>query len=200
MGMNPMMGAMGTMNPMMTGMMTPMMNPMMGAMMNPMMGGMMSPMMGAVPTQAAQTSITGAQDQDQAYKKAMAVIKAGAGPAVLESFESSASSGGGVSRNDSSSPTYRPPNTEPIIGVTDKRWEGYMRLFIEDDLHGYGFITCPELRKKNPEKFGKDIFVHRHQRNGFRQGSTVSFAVYLNYRGMPQATDLQKPERKDEDD
>merc|ERR1719382_150863 len=109
----------------------------------------------------AHAPAASATDQEEAYRKAMAVIKAGAGPAMTDLSETSSSSGAGVSRNDSTSPTYRPPNAEPFVGVTDRRWEGYVRLFIEDDLHGYGFITCTELREKYPEKFGKDIFLHR---------------------------------------
>merc|ERR1712039_284378 len=80
------------------------------------------------------------QGQSQAFKKAMAVIKAGAGP-VLEDAGTEVGSSGSGNRSDVNNPAYRPPNTEPIHGVTDKRWEGYIRLFIEDSIHGYGFIT-----------------------------------------------------------
>mmetsp|Transcript_64918 Transcript_64918/g.195878 ORF Transcript_64918/g.195878 Transcript_64918/m.195878 type:complete len:189 (+) Transcript_64918:1-567(+) len=164
------------------------------------MGGMggMVPMaaMGAAASQGQMNAfVAGAQqEQEQAYAKAMAVIKAGAGPAAEEV---PGGVGASVSRTDPNHHAYRPSNTEPIPGVTDRRWEGYIRLFIEDELHGYGFIKCTDLRKRFPDK---DVFLHRNQRAGFKQGDTVTFSVFMNFRGMPQATDLKKPRQKTEDD
>merc|ERR1712190_628669 len=157
--------------------------------------GMAMPMaMPPVAACAPSVVVGGQQGQDDAYKQAMAVIKAGAGPAVNDAQTGTSSSS--TSRSDVNSPAYRPPNTEPIFGVTDRRWEGYIRLFIEDSIHGYGFIKCKELQEKFPDK---DVFLHRNQRNGFNQGDTVTFAVFMNYRGMPQATDLRRPQVGDGD-
>ncbi|CAE8594718.1 unnamed protein product, partial [Polarella glacialis] len=83
-------------------------------------------------------------------------------------------------------PHYRPPDMEPVSGLTDKRFVGVMYLWFEDK--GYGFIECPEITKR----FGQDAFLHKTQRKGFKRGQYVSFSVYLNYRGKPQATELRK--------
>mmetsp|Transcript_24211 Transcript_24211/g.63776 ORF Transcript_24211/g.63776 Transcript_24211/m.63776 type:complete len:233 (-) Transcript_24211:395-1093(-) len=135
------------------------------------------------------------QQQQKEHSRAMAVIKAGAISSAADDDSIGAGGAPSVSRTNINHPAYRPPNTEPVPGVTDKRWEGYIRLFIEDHLHGYGFIKCEELRKKFPDK---DVFLHRNQRNGFNQGDTVNFGVFMNFRGMPQATDLRKPRPKTE--
>ncbi|CAE8650425.1 unnamed protein product, partial [Polarella glacialis] len=47
-------------------------------------------------------------------------------------------------------PHYRPPDMEPVSGLTDKRFVGVMYLWFEDK--GYGFIECPEITKR----FGQD--------------------------------------------
>merc|ERR1719210_308333 len=144
----------------------------------PAMGAMAA--LGAAAQGTMQALMAGAkQEQEQAYAKAMAIIKAGAGPAPDEEGPC----GSSVARTDPNHHAYRPANTEPIPGVTDKRWEGYIRLFIEDELHGYGFIKCADLGKKFPDK---DVFLHRNQRAGFKQGDTVNFSVFMNFRGMPQ--------------
>jgi len=148
----------------------------------------MDPLAGVSADSGQLQAMRPSQDTDQAYRKAMEVIKAGA---VASDYaeDTASSSVSSASRSDVNNPAYRPPNTEMIHGVTDKRWEGLIRLFIEDSVHGYGFIKCKELAKKFPDK---DVFLHRNQRNGFRQGDTVSFSIFMNFRGMPQATDLKR--------
>jgi len=91
-------------------------------------------------------------------------------------------------------PHYRPPEMEVVPGLTDKRFVGVMYLWFEDK--GYGFIECPEITKK----FGQDAFLHRTQRKNFKRGQYVSFSVYLNYRGKPQATELRKAEKPKPDE
>lgn len=171
--------------------------PMMGGMIGGMMGGMggMVPMntMGAADQSQMFGFAAGSEQEQQAYAKAMAAIKAGAVRPTAALEEDVTYGGTSVPRTSPDHHAYRPPNTEPISGVTEKRWEGYIRLFIEDKLHGYGFIKSTELRKKIPDK---DIFLHRNQRNGFKQGDTVTFSVFMNFRGMPQATDLRRPRQR----
>lgn len=86
-------------------------------------------------------------------------------------------------------PHYRPPDMEVVSGLTDRRFVGVMYLWFEDK--GYGFIECPDITKK----FGQDAFLHKTQRKHFKRGDYVSFAVYLNYRGKPQATELRRAEK-----
>eukprot|EP00931_Biecheleriopsis_adriatica_P117492 TRINITY_DN92_c0_g3_i1.p1 TRINITY_DN92_c0_g3~~TRINITY_DN92_c0_g3_i1.p1 ORF type:complete len:211 (+),score=55.04 TRINITY_DN92_c0_g3_i1:63-695(+) len=75
---------------------------------------------------------------------------------------------------------------QQVPGLTDRRYEGYITSFRQDK--GFGFIRCAELRQKFPEK---DVFVHGKQMGNFKEGDSVSFAVYLNKDGKPQATELQ---------
>lgn len=91
-------------------------------------------------------------------------------------------------------PHYRPPDMEVVPGLTDRRFVGVMYLWFEDK--GFGFIECPDITKK----FGQDAFLHRTQRKNFKRGQYVSFSVYLNYRGKPQATELRKAEKPKPDE
>jgi len=90
---------------------------------------------------------------------------------------------------------YRPPNAEPVFGITDRRFEGIIRSF--NDQEGYGFLKCDSFDKVWAERgYSKnDVFVHRNQKGTFVQGDAVSFGVFLNFRGKPQATDLRPVSR-----
>merc|ERR1719162_1223693 len=139
------------------------MMPMMG------MGGMgnMMPGMVGLPTRGGGAP-GGQKGQEQAYESAMAVIRAGpaAGSSERErAFDSADDLGGTIlPRSNPLNPAYRPPDSEPMLGVTDRRFEGKISLFIEDQ--GYGFIKA--------ERFpDKDVFLHRNQKGRFVQGDTV---------------------------
>eukprot|EP00933_Yihiella_yeosuensis_P040689 TRINITY_DN3503_c1_g3_i1.p1 TRINITY_DN3503_c1_g3~~TRINITY_DN3503_c1_g3_i1.p1 ORF type:complete len:400 (+),score=86.87 TRINITY_DN3503_c1_g3_i1:26-1201(+) len=86
-------------------------------------------------------------------------------------------------------PHYRPPDMEVVPGLTDRRFTGVMHLWFEDK--GYGFIESSDMKAK----FDQDAFLHRTQKKHFKRGDSVEFAVYLNYRGKPQATELRRAER-----
>merc|ERR1719433_2518924 len=86
-------------------------------------------------------------------------------------------------------PNYRPLDSEPMPGITDRRFEGRISLWFEDK--GYGFIECELPRKRFPDI---DVFLHENQRRTFGKGDWVSFGVFLNFRGKPQATELRKKE------
>merc|ERR1712154_508234 len=43
-------------------------------------------------------------------------------------------------------PNYRPADMELIPGLTERRFEGIVKLFVEEK--GFGFIACEELREK----------------------------------------------------
>lgn len=206
--MNPMTMGMGMMSPMAM----PMMNMMSMSSMNGIsgMGGMgmmgMMPMMGIggmgnlVPGMVSMppgSCGAGHKDQEQAYESAMAVIRAGAAAGTSErerAFDSADDIGGSpVPRSNPLNPAYRPADSEPMPGVTDRRFEGKIRLFIEDQ--GYGFIKTEGLNNRFPDK---DVFLHRNQKGRFVQGDIVSFTVFINFRGKPQATDLRRPRREDE--
>mmetsp|Transcript_66980 Transcript_66980/g.185503 ORF Transcript_66980/g.185503 Transcript_66980/m.185503 type:complete len:277 (+) Transcript_66980:184-1014(+) len=84
-------------------------------------------------------------------------------------------------------PNYRPVDGEIVPGLTDKRFEGRLKLWFEDK--GYGFIECDEIRKKFRDV---DVFLHQNQKRHFRRGAWISFAVFMNFRKTPQATELRK--------
>jgi len=90
------------------------------------------------------------------------------------------------SSNNVNHPHYRPPDLEQQIGVTDRRFEGYVHRWFEDK--GFGFVSSEELTKK----VGSDAFLHGTQKKHFARGEFVTFAVFMNYRGKPQATELRK--------
>lgn len=92
--------------------------------------------------------------------------------------------------NSISHPHYRPTDMDPIPGVTDRRFEGYVHRWFEEQ--GYGFVSCVDLT----EKFGQDAFLHRTQKKDFRRGDCVTFGVFMNYRGKPQATELRRFNKK----
>merc|ERR1719428_2639618 len=58
---------------------------------------------------------------------------------------------------------------------------------------GYGFIDCPETFNQ----YGRDVFVHHVQINGFNTGDRVKFIVQRNSQGHPQAYDLEEAQEKD---
>jgi len=91
-------------------------------------------------------------------------------------------------------PNYRPPDAEPLLGITDRRFEGKLKLWFEEK--GYGFIVCEGLKWKFPDV---DVFLHQNQKRHFAKGATVSFGVFVNYRGKPQATELRRPREPGED-
>mmetsp|Transcript_100517 Transcript_100517/g.177054 ORF Transcript_100517/g.177054 Transcript_100517/m.177054 type:complete len:297 (-) Transcript_100517:82-972(-) len=179
--MMPMAGMMGCMNGMVMG---GNMAAMTGAMGNPMMGSMM---VGMDQTQAAD------QQQAQALDKAMKVIKAG-GSKKAADLDDGRRGQSNLPPSNPASLVYR-PKSEFIAGVTDRRHQGRIALFIEGEGYNYGYIECPALKKRYPQK---DIFLHGNQKANFRQGDEVSFFVFVNYRGFPQATDLGKPRRQED--
>lgn len=56
-----------------------------------------------------------------------------------------------------------------------------------NDISGYGFIDCPDLKAKGYQ----DVFLHQSQRRTFAVGNMVQFTSYLNSKGQPQSKDLQ---------
>lgn len=88
-------------------------------------------------------------------------------------------------------PNYRPPDMEQVAGVTDKRFEGRIKMWFEDK--SYGFIATDGL-KEVPRFHGMDVFLHLSQKRHFKRGDSVTFNVFVNYRGQPQATELRRAE------
>jgi len=64
------------------------------------------------------------------------------------------------------------------------RETGKIKSYFDDK--GYGFIECPRVQ----QQFGRDLFVHKAQLNGFTVGDEVSMSVTVNQAGHPQAKDL----------
>jgi len=88
-----------------------------------------------------------------------------------------------------SSMNHRPNDGLNVPGLTDRRFEGIIALFKDDK--SYGFIRCEQIRESViPDK---DIFVHKNQMGQFHQNERVSFGVFLNRSGKPQATELGPP-------
>jgi len=91
-------------------------------------------------------------------------------------------------------PNYRPAESEQVPGITDRRYEGKLKLWFEDK--GYGFIECAVLRAKYPDV---DVFLHQNQKRHFQKGDLITFGVFMNFRGKPQATELRRAKEVVED-
>lgn len=89
--------------------------------------------------------------------------------------------------SDVSHPNYRPAEMEAIPGVTDRRFEGKLKLWFEEK--GYGFIESEELRKIYPDV---DVFLHQNQKRHFEKGDSITFSIFMNFRGRPQGTELRR--------
>merc|ERR1719482_1074188 len=126
-----------------------------------------------------------ARKQQDGYRKAMAQIRAGASAIEDDDDERLY---GNQNTGNTSHPNYRPPKGEKTPGLTDKRFDGYIHFWHQEQ--GYGFIKSQQLSKRFPNH---DIFLHKNQKGRFEEGDQVSFGVFFNYRGKPQATELQKP-------
>uniref|UniRef100_A0A7S0A2K1 CSD domain-containing protein n=1 Tax=Pyrodinium bahamense TaxID=73915 RepID=A0A7S0A2K1_9DINO len=85
---------------------------------------------------------------------------------------------------EASSACRAPQTSAEMPGVTDARFIGKIISYKADD--GYGFISCPELYPR----FHRDVFLHRLQVGVFEVGASVSFGVFLNKNGHPQAKEL----------
>jgi len=92
-------------------------------------------------------------------------------------------------------PNYRPPDSEPLPGVTDKRFVGKLKLWFEDK--GYGFIVCDGMKARFPDI---DVFLHQNQKRHFTRGDNVSFSVFINFKGKPQATELRRAKAEEHAD
>merc|ERR1712129_393704 len=167
-------------NPMMA-MMNPMMNPMMAMMSSMCRGG--CGMMGS-----SGSAIDPNEDPEETQRKlgkqvmanTMAALRRGETIGDVEEED-----GDDIAPGPSSNvhhPNYRPPNMEMIPGLTERRFEGVIKLFVEEK--GFGYIACEDLRNKYPD----DVFLHHNQRRHFVMGDCVSFNVFLNFKGRPQAT------------
>jgi len=188
--MPPLMGVPGMMPGMgmvtMPGMMTPQMQ--MALMMQQQQMQTMS-MMSMMQQQMAAGQQQQQQQQQRQYEDMLKSITVGASASTLASgkaLSAGTSASSSLSTADINSPAYRPPNSETLPGVTDKRWDGRLSRWFDDQ--GFGFIDCEELSTK----FKQDVFLHNNQRAGFNRGDGVNFAVFLNFRGKPQATDLRR--------
>jgi len=87
----------------------------------------------------------------------------------------------------------QPQTSMEVPGVTDSRFTGVIITYKPDE--GYGFIQCPELH----QRFGRDVFLHKLQVGSFAVGATVSFGVFLNKSGQPQAKELRATTPQDVD-
>jgi pentatricopeptide repeat protein len=81
-----------------------------------------------------------------------------------------------------------PPTSKEMVGVTDVRHDGIVQTF--NWQKGFGFIFCEELQKVFGE--GVNVFVHTMQIGSFQLRDEVTFAVFLNKDGKPQAKDLMR--------
>merc|ERR1711879_307228 len=97
-------------------------------------------------------------------------LRAGAAKDRDPDGPSFSSASGGASRSNVNHLAYRPPHSEPVIGITDKRFEGTIRSF--SDKEGYGFLRSAVFEKawlaKGLPK--NDVFLHRNQKGPFDQG------------------------------
>mmetsp|Transcript_18102 Transcript_18102/g.56700 ORF Transcript_18102/g.56700 Transcript_18102/m.56700 type:complete len:186 (-) Transcript_18102:601-1158(-) len=181
-----MMGQMGAMQLMMMGQMGA------NAMQRPAAGDAAAPGLGTG-AYRSNPEETERQMGRQAFANAVAAMNRRDGP---ESDEDDFPSGPSSSVHH---PNYRPADAEPIFGLTDRRFEGRLKLWFEEK--GYGFIECPQIRRKFPDaEFAKvDVFLHQNQRRNFGKGDAITFGVFMNFRGKPQATELRRLREPTED-
>lgn len=79
-----------------------------------------------------------------------------------------------------------PPSSMEVAGVTDRRFVGIIRVFNRE--RGFGFIHSPEL----VDRFQERVFLHQLQIGPFEVGDSVSFGIFLNKDGKPQAKSLER--------
>lgn len=65
------------------------------------------------------------------------------------------------------------------------RYAGKIRFFNADK--GFGFVECPVAH----QRYGRDVFLHKADFNGFTVGQDVTFKIETNKEGMPQAREVQ---------
>lgn len=80
-------------------------------------------------------------------------------------------------------PSARPQEHDDIF---TRRFVGRVKSFSSDN--GFGFIECKALHKL----FHRDVFVHRSQIADCKVGMEVSFNIFLNSKGQPQAACLER--------
>jgi len=190
--MNPMMMMMQQQQQMMMGMM----GMMMGPMASPMTGAM--GMMGGPMAMTMMGSLSGVADEtpeemqhrlgQQVMTNTMRALRnreaADNGDEVDEDGADDVTPG---PSSNVQHPNYRPPDMEHIPGLTDRRFEGVVTTWNEQ--RAYGFVECKDIREKYPNG---DVFLHANQRRNFKRGDHVSFNVFLNFKGRPQATELRR--------
>eukprot|EP00930_Biecheleria_cincta_P040721 TRINITY_DN27892_c0_g3_i1.p1 TRINITY_DN27892_c0_g3~~TRINITY_DN27892_c0_g3_i1.p1 ORF type:complete len:396 (-),score=68.55 TRINITY_DN27892_c0_g3_i1:212-1399(-) len=80
-----------------------------------------------------------------------------------------------------------PETAVRVPGITDRRFWGTLVKWNSNG--GFGFIECPEVSAALG--VGSDVFLHSAQVGNFQVGARISFGVFLNKDGKPQAKDLQ---------
>merc|ERR1712039_1020776 len=129
-------------------------------------------------------------------------LKAGASAqqGMSDPVESASASSARISKNNPLHRAYKPENTVSLRGITDRRFDGQIRMFLDDV--GYGFIKSEEFEKAwdGTGRPKNDVFIHRNQKGSFKVNDKVSFSVYLNFKGKPQGTDLQRYKPKEDAD
>ena len=80
----------------------------------------------------------------------------------------------------------------PVAAVpfqaTEDRWMGRIKRYQDGPMGGYGFIDCDDLKLR----YGRDVYIHKHQMAGLQIGDEVSFTIALNSKGEPQARNVIK--------
>eukprot|EP00930_Biecheleria_cincta_P006732 TRINITY_DN10779_c0_g1_i1.p1 TRINITY_DN10779_c0_g1~~TRINITY_DN10779_c0_g1_i1.p1 ORF type:complete len:287 (-),score=57.30 TRINITY_DN10779_c0_g1_i1:165-1025(-) len=87
-------------------------------------------------------------------------------------------------RMDHLQPVLPPVSEVEVPGLTDRRFQGYIKGFKEGK---FGFIICDELE----QEYGREIYCGWKHLRGFQVNEEVSFACIMNQEGKIQAVDLQ---------
>ena len=72
----------------------------------------------------------------------------------------------------------------PLTAISENRYSGTLKSFVTTSY--YGFISCPDLETT----FACDVWLHGSQYSGQEVGTALTFAVFLNNDGKPQAFDV----------
>merc|ERR1719343_1947735 len=156
-------------NPMMAMMMMQqqcMMMQMMGQMMNSGMGMMGNPSPMRAPEPAdEEPEETQRRMGQQVMANTMAALRRSETQADADEGDEGAEEVAPGPSSNVHHPNYRPADMEIVTGLTDRRFEGMLKVWFEDK--GYGFIECQEIRGKYPDG---DVFLHQNQKRHFERG------------------------------
>merc|ERR1740121_870176 len=100
--------------------------------------------MGGAAAGGIMSTAIGPASQDVMHSKKL-VESLREGASAQSGEETLSTPGSGASRSNVLHLAYRPPQAEPVTGITDRRFDGTIRSF--SDKEGYGFLRSADFEK-----------------------------------------------------